>query len=288
MKPPAPIGTVPPAATAADRELLARIEVFYDAIPRDAARAEDFGPLALFLRNGPGFPYYARPTAGAPPATVADVDAVRARQREAGAPEAFEWVHDLNPELAAAVEATGLPVRFCPLMVLEPLVVEPAPAPPGVTVTVLDPADPAFAEQFSLVRTVANLGFELPGTATGTAGTAERDAAYQLLDEQKVAEEAIRAARHRSAHALATSDTEGALAAGGLQQTGGVSEIVGVATLPAYRRRGLGAAVTHALARDAVEHGDQIVFMAAGDEAVARVYARIGFRRIATACIAEL
>jgi predicted GNAT family acetyltransferase len=59
-----------------------------------------------------------------------------------------------------------------------------------------------------------------------------------------------------------------------------------VATLPAMRRRGLGAAVTGALVADALAHGAQIVFLSAGSEDVARVYARLGFRRIGTACIA--
>jgi predicted GNAT family acetyltransferase len=61
---------------------------------------------------------------------------------------------------------------------------------------------------------------------------------------------------------------------------------VGVATLPAMRRRGLGAAVTGALVADALEHGARIVFLSAGSGEIARVYGRLGFQRVATACIA--
>ena len=57
--------------------------------------------------------------------------------------------------------------------------------------------------------------------------------------------------------------------------------------LPASRRRGLGAAVTHALAADAVAGGAHTVFLSATDATVARVYARLGFREIGTALIAE-
>jgi predicted GNAT family acetyltransferase len=64
-------------------------------------------------------------------------------------------------------------------------------------------------------------------------------------------------------------------------------EIAGVATLPADRRRGLGAAVTATLARHALDTGADLVFLSAGSEQIARVYLRTGFRRIGTACVAE-
>ena len=57
--------------------------------------------------------------------------------------------------------------------------------------------------------------------------------------------------------------------------------------LPADRRKGLGAAVTALLAADARDRGVEIIFLSASDEAVARIYARIGFREIGTAMIAE-
>lgn len=67
----------------------------------------------------------------------------------------------------------------------------------------------------------------------------------------------------------------------------GVAEVVGVATLPAYRRRGLGAAVTAAVVRTAVVAGATTVFLSAGDDDVARMYAGLGFARVGTAVVAE-
>jgi predicted GNAT family acetyltransferase len=64
-------------------------------------------------------------------------------------------------------------------------------------------------------------------------------------------------------------------------------EIVGVATLPVARRRGLASAVTAALTRRALADGAAVVFLSAAAEEVAQIYARLGFRRIGTACIAE-
>jgi predicted GNAT family acetyltransferase len=60
-----------------------------------------------------------------------------------------------------------------------------------------------------------------------------------------------------------------------------------VGVLPSERRRGLGAAVTALLAAGAADRGVQTIFLSASDAAVARVYARIGFREIGTAMIAE-
>src|SRR5215510_11810762 len=71
--------------------LLDRLERSYDAIPRvGGARAEPVGPFELFLREGPGWPYYARPRLGTTVVTVDDVRAVLARQRERAVPEAIE------------------------------------------------------------------------------------------------------------------------------------------------------------------------------------------------------
>ncbi|MEV4195225.1 GNAT family N-acetyltransferase, partial [Streptomyces toxytricini] len=50
---------------------------------------------------------------------------------------------------------------------------------------------------------------------------------------------------------------------------------------------GLALGVTGALVADALARGARTVFLSAGDEAVARVYARAGFRTVATALIAE-
>ncbi|WP_411710943.1 hypothetical protein [Micromonospora craniellae] len=48
-------------------DLLDRLEQLYDKAPRDAARAEEHGGCVLFVREGPGWPFYARPRPDAPP-----------------------------------------------------------------------------------------------------------------------------------------------------------------------------------------------------------------------------
>ncbi|MFI7220877.1 GNAT family N-acetyltransferase [Micromonospora maritima] len=269
-------------------DVLDRLERFYDAVPRDGARTEEFDSLVLFVRDGAGWPFYARPrldATGAP--TLAEVTAVRARQRELGLPEAFEWVHEHQPELLAVARSAGLTVLEAPLMLLEP---ERLPDPgtfSDVPVRVLDPGDPGFAADIALRRAVAAVGFAHGGTARGEAGPAERDAAIARLDVEALEEEATRVADGRRVSVLAGTPQEGALASGMAMRVGDVAELAGVATLPSARRRGLGAAVTATLARELRAAGTDLIFLSAGSEDIARVYLRVGFRRVGTACIAE-
>ncbi|WP_406059208.1 GNAT family N-acetyltransferase [Streptomyces sp. NBC_01077] len=245
--------------------MLNRLETYYDAVPRSAARAEDFGPLTLFVREGKGWPYYARPALGyAGDVSVADVDRVRARQRELGAPEAFEWVAETTPGLRAAVEASGLTVHEHPLMVLEGDGL-PVPEPEGATVRIVGADDPVLPS--AVAAPYAAFGAEpSPGAFAQVAAR-------------------ITAGHTHFAAALDTTGT--ALAAGQHQPVGAVSEVVGVGTVPEARRRGLGLAVTAALVSDARSRGVGLVFLSASDADVARLYGRLGFRTVATALIAE-
>lgn len=269
-------------------DVLDRLERFYDAVPRDGARTEEYGALVLFVREGPGWPFYARPRLDATEhPTLADVNAVRTRQQELGLPEAFEWVHEHQPELLAVARSAGLSVLEAPLMLLEP---ERLPEPgtfSDVPVRVLDPGDTGFAADIALRRAVAAVGFANGGTARGEAGPAERDATVSGLDVAALEEEATRVADGRRISVLAATPEEGALAGGMAMRVGDVAEIAGVATLPSARRRGLGAAVTATLARELRAAGTDLIFLSAGSEDIARVYLRVGFRRIGTACIAE-
>ncbi|SCL15874.1 FR47-like protein [Micromonospora nigra] len=270
------------------RGLFEALERFYDALPRDAAHAEQHGGLVLFVRNGAGWPFYARPRLdAAPPPSLADITTVRERQRELGLPETFEWVHENTPDLLAVARSAGLAVVEAPLMVLDPAaLVDPATLT-GVPVRLLDADAPDFGAAVAARRAVATVGFSAPGTATGPAGAAERDAAVGELDLAALAEERAMIADGRRLSALAGTPDLGVLASGMAMRVGDVAEIAGVATLPAARRRGLGAAVTAALARQLLAAGTSLVFLSAGDEDIARVYVRVGFRRVGTACIAE-
>jgi ribosomal protein S18 acetylase RimI-like enzyme len=290
-------------------DVFVRLERFYDALPRPYARVEDFGGLVLFIREGEGWPYYARPRIGAETPSAADITGVRRRQRELGIPEAFEWVHETSPDLLAVARSAGLDVLLAPLMVLDPAALVPDLPVPGATIGLLDAASPGYPADLAASRAVAQLGFGNPpagspleevvavasetpqpvesGLVAEAAGPAERDAALETLSEPLVVGVRDRAAAGTYVTAVVTSPTEGMLASGVLMRDGDTAEIAGVATLPSARRRGYASQLTATLARRAIAGGVSLIFLSASSDDVARLYARVGFRRIGTACIAE-
>lgn len=263
-------------------DLLARIERYYDAVPRTAARSEDIGSLTLFINRGPGWNYYARPRLGAGRIAAEDVARVRERQRALGIPETFEWVHETTPSLRDAAIGAGLRVEELPLLGISEAEARRLEAPPGISVRLVDPESDDLAE----LGAVAQIGFLTPGTEVGEVGL---DAvSFIALSRQPefvdFERDRLRSRLTIMAVALICGRPVGV---GSYQPVAGVSEVVGVATLPAFRRRGIAAALTSELVRDAFRGGSDVVFLSAGDEVIARVYERAGFRRIGTACAAE-
>lgn len=271
-----------PGIPAANEAVIARIDRFCDTVPKERARAEQHGPLVLFVTESPGWPYYARPKQGPRGRiTVADVRRVRARQRELGIPESFEWIEQVAPDLTEAAAGAGLEVTAHPLMVLDTPPGRAQP-PAGVTVRTVRWDEPDLAR----IVAVPDVAFAHPGTGVGPAGPAERDKLAADRDQAGISRMRETLAAGHSVLAAAFDD-EGPLAAGSCQSAGDVAEITGVGTLPSARRQGLGAAVTAELAALAITDGIRTVFLSASDDAVARVYAGLGFRRIGTAMITE-
>lgn len=87
---------------------------------------------------------------------------------------------------------------------------------------------------------------------------------------------------HGVGSVLARSNGEPVAAASFTPVIDGISEIVGVATVASWRNRGLAGVVTSAIARAAFEVGATLCILTPGGETAMRVYARAGFRRVAT------
>jgi ribosomal protein S18 acetylase RimI-like enzyme len=234
------------------------------------------------VKQGDGWPYYARPALGrAGTPTGEDIAGVRARQRELGVSEAFEWIDEVTPGLLPVARAAGLRVLEAPLMLLGGGRWRTPEPPAGIDVRVLEPDDPSLPGALA----VPHIAFAVPGTQVGDAGIAVRDEQAALLGGEL---DRMRRRMRAGLTRVAVAETEdGALSAGQHQPVGDVTEIVGVGTLPTRRRQGLAALVTGMLVADAREHGADVVFLSAGSEDIARVYGRLGFERIGTACIAE-
>lgn len=251
-----------------DVTVLSTLETYYDAAPRPLATTEEVGPFTVFLRAGEGWPYYARPTLGYDgPMTSAHVEAVRERQRELGVPENFEWVHETTPTLLSAAREAGLHVAECPLLVL-----------PGGADTVSPPVPEGYD-----VKMLSADSPELAGaTAAVSAGFANTDDLHERAPGR------LPGLIESGVLAMAGAyDAQGAVGGGSHSPRGGTTELTGIAVIPRARRQGIGAAITATLVADARARGISTVFLSAQDDTVARVYERIGFQRVGTACIAE-
>lgn len=163
------------------------------------------------------------------------------------------------------------------------------PAPPPVS-----PLAPAPVSPFAPAPAPASPGTGIAARGPATngslvvepAGTAARDAVPPpTADIVEITRDRLLAGR--GTIAVVDSPELGILATGSVQRAGDVVEIAGVATLPSARRLGYASQLTATLARDALLRDARLVFLSAGDDDVARLYSKVGFRRIGTACIAE-
>ena len=293
-------------------DALARLDAYLDAAPRKGADAIHIGPFTMFVHRGP-WGYYARPGSHRDVHhrfTSAEVADVLAAQREREENESLEWIHDVDPTLADAATGAGMHVIFRPLLTMDASTLlrsgsggvvehgfnehgfnerggEGAPgagleAPPEFSILVLGADHP----KFPAIRSVAHVAFSHPGTLVGPAGPCERDA---VVVDEAAAEWATERSRRGYTIAVAALDGDGELVGVGSAQpvvdpANGVNaaELTGIAVLPTHRRRGIAAAITRVLINACVYQGIETVLLSAQDDDVARVYERVGFRRVAT------
>lgn len=255
---------------------LKRVEQYYDTAPRSDARVEEFGSLTLFIGTGP-WAYYARPRLGVTEVDTQDLERTRARMRELDVPEAFEWVTESTRSMRAAVTRSGLSTVDGPLLVVaDPVAVMP---PAGVRLFLVGADEPRLGDFMHL----ASLAFaeSLEGQGTSQPESKPSTVAVAHLRDRIADGRSVLMAAMAGERALAVGSHQPVVIG---QDT--VSEIVGVGTLPEFRGRGLGAAITAALAADAQQSGS-LVFLSAGDAESARVYERVGFAQVGTACLAS-
>ncbi len=267
-------------------DALRRCDAYLDAVATLAADVVDVGPLRAFVSRAP-YAYYVRPIPGrdlSVPGSVTGehVRGAAAVLTDAGHPVSFEWVDELAPMLGDVLRGEGYAVHRHPLLVRD--LREPFDDPRravGLTARLLE----ADAPDLLAALAVQEVGFSVPGTARGDADVRERDTReveQALLDYVR---ERIRDGR--ASVAVADDPEAGIVACGWHQAVGADTEVVGVATLPAHRRRGAAAALLEVLVDDAATHGVTMALLSAGDDAVARIYERSGFTRIGFTGAAE-
>jgi GNAT superfamily N-acetyltransferase len=264
---------------------LRRLDRYLDAVPRSAAEVVDVGHLRAFVSSAP-WPYYVRPRAEldlvAPLAVTAD-DVRRSATvlAAAGQGVSFEWVHELVPSLEPVLVEEGYAVVRYPLLQRGLEASDPVAIPD--TVAVLDADSPDVPAALA----VADVAFAMAGTAVGRPGPAARD--RQVSDVPPATVDHVRRQIRTGALVVAVhrDPVDGVVAVGSHQPVGAETEVVGVATLPSHRRRGLAGGVVCALLADAAANGVTLALLSAGGDDVARVYERVGFVRVGTSGAAE-
>src|SRR3954465_1080491 len=260
--------------------LLECIERYFAAAPLPDARIEAVGALDVPVGD-PAWPYPARPRADGDPVTADDVRAAVALQAEAGLPAALEWVPESSPEAAGAARAAGLTVEELPLLVAADPVELLLAA--GVRLYVVGAEDP----RLPLYQRVAATAFAHPG---GPADVT--DIALDTSPEARRRTETLRERIASGRTVMMVAVEDGQPVAVGSHQPVDIdgaegSGVVGGPPLPGGPGRGVGAGVASAVVAHATETAD-MVFLAAGDDDVARVYERVGFARLATTAVADL
>ena len=181
---------------------------------------------------------------------TADVEAARAFYAPLGVPwglrvpAALRWPH-------------GRLLRQQPLMGLELRLFRPPPPPPGVVIQAAGPED--LASVLAIDR---------------AAFASEPDRVAPWLSALLGADDDVVTVALARSGATAAATGYVVHARG---RRGRSALIGGVATLPPYRRRGIGGALSAWLAARALDGGAQLVQLAPDDDEAARLYARLGF-----------
>lgn len=227
---------------------------------------ERLGPfLATFSTHDSSPASYAIPDDGASPSR-AQVDALVAAFERRGRVPRIQYLPVLAPAVQAAVLTAGLAVEDrAALMTCQPASAADLGPPPGIEL-VLAASD-------------------APDAVLAAARSAQRQAFGGPAQGGPEGVRRLRADVAAGGLAVLAWDAETGRPAGAGCTTvpaGGVTELVGIAVPPAYRRRGIGRAMTARLAREAFAAGVTTAFLSPLDEGVEQgVYAPAGFTRTA-------
>lgn len=219
---------------------------------------EQVGPFLATFSAGSTNPFlnYAIPEDGAIP-SPSDVDAVVRAYRDRGLLPRVEFLMDTAPEAETALRAAGwslerrIPVMLCP---------------PGSAVALSTPA-----------------GIELLTPRTDEELLGMVDSQNEAFGVPSASEIDVTSARERlragGFAVLARDAVTGESAGGGVAEAvvDETSEVAGIGVRAAYRRRGIGAALTSALTVAVHAAGGRTVFLTPAGVPEQRMYARVGY-----------
>jgi ribosomal protein S18 acetylase RimI-like enzyme len=251
----------------ADMALAQRLEQSVSLGPAPWAETVNSGPFRAYFARHTRYPElnYAMPVASLGSAAELGVSLreLRGLFAERGCRLRLEFVGELWPELAAALDGAGLTLEGDePLMACAPDGFQPITAP-GVSIRPLA-ADPSDADLAAFL-TIRDSEWG-PG---GPPPSAEAVAQLRAM-----------IGGGAGTFALATLDGEPAGTGRCQSSDGELGEITAIVTRPALRRRGVAATVTTFLVREHFAAGGALAWLSAANPAAQSVYTRLGFRAI--------
>ena len=187
--------------------------------------------------------------------------------RSRGCVPRFEFLETYAPSLVSVLLARGYRLEMRSyLMTCTPTDGLRPSSIPGGRVRALSAASPL--SDFQAMMTVQSRSF---GAADAPETTTEQAEQFR---------------RRFAASTFFVAELDGQIvSAGGFTPPAtGAAEVVGIATLPAYRGRGMAGLLTSEIAASAFSQGVDLLFLTAGDEAAGRVYGRVGFRPAGFGC----
>ena len=190
--------------------------------------------------------------------TQAVIDELRRLFRAHNRVLRFEILEPLWPEMPHAIEAAGVPLQGrMPLMLCAPSDLAPCSAP-GVSLEAItaEHSDERLAEAVTIAR--RSFGEQPPEPPPAHVAEFRKNLAT---------------GRYRSV--LARLDGQDA-GVGSMSVFN--NELVGVGTLPAFRRRGVAATVSSRVVADHFAAGGDIAWLSAGEAAAEAAYRKIGFK----------
>ncbi len=233
-------------------------ELDEEAFARSDAERVEIGPFRVSFEWGYAFPFRAARSGELVPA----IDEVCETARRRGRRARWEFNERAWPGLADEFADAGLALESRnPLMACGVADFRPFGAP-GVALELLNP-ETADADlcAFQSIRWRDDV-------------SRDRFAHLQALDRLRTS-----LARPTARYVLAR--IAGEPAGTGVSHRGGtVAEIVGIVTLPRFRRRGVASTVTNDLVRRHFADGGTLAFLDASGSEAESLYARLGFRGI--------
>jgi ribosomal protein S18 acetylase RimI-like enzyme len=218
---------------------------------------ERVGPFLATFAKDTDHPMlnYAIPDDGAT-ASAAEIAELTEAYRRRGLLPRFEFFTEAAPDLEELLVKQGYALeRRIPLMTCVPADFLDRPAPDGIGLRA--PATEADARG---LRSAQNVAYGEPREVTDA----------EVASTHAYGERAV----------LVEDTATGEIIGGGvaLEVVDGTSEIAGIAVAAAYRHRGIASAITARLTRVVYEQGAHTAFLTPGDEGIATVYRRVGYR----------